>query len=143
MERLPEFIGNHLFLVSLFVAILTLLLWNLFGSVMTGIQQVPPAEVTRLMNHEKAMVLDVRATSDFEIGHILGAINIPDKEMENEQKKIEKYKQKPIVIYCNTGSQSARAARTLKMQGYEKVYCLNGGLQAWKTANLPVSKETS
>ena len=142
MEKLPEFIGNHLFLSTLFIAILTMLLWNLFGSVITGIQQIPSAEVTRLMNHEKALVLDVRSSDDYSNGHILNAMNIPDKDISQENKKLEKYKQLPVITYCNSGAISARSARMLKMQGYEKVYCLSGGLQAWQSANLPVTKDT-
>ena len=140
MEKLPEFIANHLFLCSLFVAILGMLLWNLFGSVMTGIQRIPAAEATRLMNREKALVLDVRSVDEYANGHILHAINIPDKEIAQEQKKLAKHKQSPIIIYCSNGAVSARSARTLKMQGHEKVYCLNGGLQAWQGANLPITK---
>jgi len=141
MEKLPEFIGNHLFLSSLFIATLGLLLWNLFGSVLTGIQQLPAAEVTRLMNHEKALVLDVRPVDEYANGHILNALNIPAKDMAHEQKKLVKHKHRPVITCCSSGAVSARSARTLKMQGYEKVYCLSGGLQAWQSANLPMTKE--
>ncbi|MCK5499243.1 MAG: rhodanese-like domain-containing protein, partial [Gammaproteobacteria bacterium] len=77
MEKLPEFIANHLFLVSLLVAISSFLLWNIFaGSI--GATQVLPAEVTRLINHENAEVLDLRSAEEFEKGHIPGAVNIPE-----------------------------------------------------------------
>lgn len=143
MEKLPEFIGNHLFLVTLFIAILSMLLWNLFGSAISGIQQIASSEVTRLMNHEKALVIDVRSSADYEAGHILNAINIPEKDLTQEQKKLQKHKQQPLVVYCGTGALAGRSARLLKTQGYEKVYCLQGGLQAWQTANLPISKDKS
>ena len=142
MEKLPEFIGNHLFLVSLFVAILSLLLWNLFGSAVSGVRQIASAELTRLMNHEKSLVVDVRPSADYEAGHILNAINIPENELSQDQKKLEKYKQQTVVAYCNTGAVATRSARTLKSMGYENVYCLSGGLQAWQSANLPVTKQT-
>ncbi len=141
MEKLPEFIANHLFLSMLFIAILSMLLWNLFGSAMTGIQQIPAAEVTRLMNHEKGLVLDVRSVDEYASGHILNAINIPDKAITQEQKKLQKHKQLPVITYCNSGTVSTRSARTLKMQGFEKVYCLSGGLRAWQVANLPITKD--
>ena len=50
MERMLEFAGNHLFLVSLFFALLILLIWNLFGGLIGGILRIEPAEMTRLMN---------------------------------------------------------------------------------------------
>ena len=95
MERLPEFIANHLLLVSLFVAILALLLWNIFGSSVSGLSKIGPAEVTRLMNHEKALLLDLRTAADFTTGHILSARNIPAAELEGRQKELQKHKKKP------------------------------------------------
>ena len=74
MERMLEFAGNHLFLVSLFFALLTLLIWNLFGGLLSGIMRVEPAEMTRLMNRDHALVVDVRKEEDFRAGHVLHAI---------------------------------------------------------------------
>ena len=51
MEHIPEFVANHLYLFSLLLAILTLLIWNLYGDTVSGIRQVIPMEVTRLINH--------------------------------------------------------------------------------------------
>ena len=92
MERLPEFIANHLGLVSLFVAVLALLLWNIFGSSLSGLSRIGPVEVTRLMNHEKALLLDLRTVTDFSSGHILSARSIPAVELENRQKELQKHK---------------------------------------------------
>lgn len=141
MEKLPEFIANHLWLVSLFVAILALLLWNIFGSAMSGLAQVGPAEVTRLMNHEKALLLDLRTNADYSSGHILSARNIPVAELEGRQKELQKYKSGPIILCCNRDSDGVKAGRVLKFAGFEKIYSLKGGLEAWRNANLPVTRE--
>ena len=110
MERIPEFIANHLFLVSLLVAISSLLFWNLFFSAM-GSSQIVPAEVTRLINHEDAAVLDLRAAVDFENGHIINAINIDAAKLAEREKELEKYKDKTVVICCGQGQESIRVAR--------------------------------
>ena len=60
MERLIEFAGNHLYLVTLFIAILMLLLWNLYGSLLSGTTQLEPGDVIRMMNQDHAAVLDIR-----------------------------------------------------------------------------------
>ena len=140
MERLPEFIANHLWLVSLFVAILALLLWNIFGSAMSGLVQVGPAEVTRMLNHEKALLLDLRANADYSAGHILSARNIPVAELENRQKELQKHKSAPIILCCNRDADGVRAGRVLKIAGFEKIYSLKGGLEAWRNANLPLAR---
>lgn len=141
MERLPEFIANHLILVSLFVAILALLLWNIFGSSLSGLSKIGPAEVTRLMNHEKALLLDLRNAADFSTGHILSARNIPAAELEGRQKELQKHKKNPIILCCNRDSDGIKAGRILKFAGYEKLYSLKGGLESWRNANLPVTRK--
>lgn len=142
MERIPEFIGNHLFLVALFVAILVLLLWNVFGTVVTGVRQIDPTEATFLMNREGAMVLDVRAGAEYQGGHILNAVNIPDGELASRQKELDTYRSKPVITCCQNGALSARVARLLRAGGFERLYCLRGGLAAWRNANLPLTRDT-
>ena len=139
MEKLPEFIANHLFLVSLFVAISSLLFWNIFFSAM-GASQIVPAEVTSLINHEDAELLDIRSAKDFEKGHIINAVNIDMATLGDREKELNKYKDKTVVICCAQGQESIRVARNLKTKGFEKLYSLKGGINAWQNANLPLTK---
>lgn len=147
MEHLPEFIANHLFLFSLLIGILSLLLWNLFGTAVSGIREIGPAEVTRLINHEKAVVLDIRDEEEFGQGHILNAMNIPAVNLVDEDKNLTRHKDKPLILTCKQGADSIRAARLIKQKGFEKIYSLKGGVQAWRDAKLPLvrnqSEETS
>ena len=140
MERLPEFIANHLGLVSLFVAVLALLLWNIFGSSLSGVARINPAEVTRLMNHEKALLLDLRTVADFSSGHILSARSIPAAELEDRKKELQKHKSNPIILCCGRDADGIKAGRILKIAGYQKIYSLKGGLESWRSANLPVAR---
>ncbi len=139
MERLPEFIANHLFLFSLLVAIASLLLWNIFAGAL-GASQIVSVEVTRLINHEDAKILDIRSAEEFEKGHIINAINFDVKTLSEREKELEKYKNKTVVICCGQGQESTRIARSLKIKGFEKLYSLKGGISAWQNANLPLTK---
>lgn len=141
MEKLPEFIGNHPILITLFIAISLMLLWNLYGSVVSGIKQLSPAEVTRMMNHENAILLDVRSAGDFDNGHILNSTNVPEAELESRRERLEKYKKQVVITYCEHGNVSEKAARSLQASGFEQVYCLKGGLVSWRHANLPVTRD--
>lgn len=140
MERLPEFVGNHIILVTLFIAILAVLIWNLFGTAIGGIEQIPPAELTRLINRENAVVVDTRSQEEFGKGHILNARNIPEADLQSRQKELEKYKSSPVVACCSSGVSAPKTARSLKAMGYEKIYVLKGGIQAWQSANLPLTR---
>lgn len=143
MERIPEFIGNHPFLVSLFIAILILLLWNIFGGAISGITQASPPDATYLMNRENALVIDVRPGTEFMAGHVLNAINIPEAELESRLQGLEEHKGRPVITCCQNGSASGRIARTLRMNGFEKVFCLKGGITAWQNAGLPISRNSA
>jgi rhodanese-related sulfurtransferase len=140
MERLPEFIANHLFLVSLLVALLVLLLWNIFGADIAGIRQWNAAEATQLMNREHAVLLDVRSAQEFEAGHILGALNIPEAELGGRSDELEKHRERPVIVCCQSGAASMRAARVLRFSKFANVGCLRGGLAAWQNANLPLTR---
>ena len=141
MERLPEFVGNHLFLVTLFIAIAILLFWNIFGGVVSGVRPAPPSEVTAMLNRDGALIVDVREAAEFNGGHILAARNIPEIKLESESDGLLKFKDKPIVLCCANGTASARAARVLRLKGFEKLYSLKGGITAWRNEHLPLVRD--
>jgi len=141
MEHFPEFVANHLILFVLLVSILILLFWNLFGAVLSGVVQIGPHATVRMLN-DSAVMVDIRNAADFSTGHILGARNIPADSIGTHLEELAKYREQSMIICCNTGNESVRAGRTLKMQGFKKIYCIQGGLQAWRTANLPLTRDT-
>lgn len=143
MEKIPEFIGNHMFLVTLLIAILMLLLWNLFGSAMSGIQQISAAEATRMMNHEKAVVLDIRSADDYAKGHILNALSLPESEIQSRKKELDKLKKQKNIVCSANDAISQRIVRILKAEGFEQVVSLKGGVAAWQSANLPLISDNS
>ena len=140
MERFPEFVANHLFLFSLLISIVALLLWNFFGDAITGAKLLLPDEVTRLINRDDAKVVDIRSQAEFEKGHIIDAFNISIDQLSGQLDKLKQYKDKGIIFCCASGSVSSREAKKLMEQGYDKVYCLKGGILSWQNANLPLTK---
>lgn len=140
MDKLLEFAGNNLFWVSLWFAILIMLLWNLFSDVIMGITQLEPMDVTRRINNDNAALVDLRSESDFKSGHIINSINIPEKEVSDRKKELDKLKNKPLILCCQTGTVSTRLVRQLKTEGYEDISCLKGGILNWQRANLPLTR---
>lgn len=141
MEHFPEFFANHLFLFVLLISVLMLLFWNLFGTALSGISMINPGEAVRMINHGDAVILDIRSSEDFNSGHILGAGNLPADRIGEQKDEVAKYKKQAVILCCNTGNDSIRIGRTLKMRGFEKIYCIKGGLQAWRSANLPLARD--
>ena len=84
--------------------------------------------------------MDVREAADYEKGHMLNARNIALAELESRAAEIEKHKAKPVIVVCDDGNRSGRAATALRKQGFEQVFTLSGGIGAWRQAGLPLEK---
>src|SRR6185312_12642564 len=100
---------------------------------------VGPQDAVRLMN-QNALVLDLRPAEAFAAGHLAGARNLPAEQLPKAGDQFKKYKEKPVVVYCDTGATSGAAARTLAQLGFTKAVNLRGGLAAWRAENLPVTR---
>ncbi|MEG0449140.1 MAG: rhodanese-like domain-containing protein [Lysinibacillus sp.] len=79
--------------------------------------------------YRKAQLIDVREQKDFEVGHILGARNIPSTAFRQRFKEVRP--DLPVYLYCQNTGRSARAALYLKKRGYDKIYQLEGGFKGW------------
>ncbi|HBE93370.1 MAG TPA: rhodanese-like domain-containing protein, partial [Gammaproteobacteria bacterium] len=66
--------------------------------------------------------------------------HIPLSSFKKNIGQIEKYKNKPVVVYCRSGQRSIGPAGTLKKAGFERVYNLTGGMIAWQKDSLPIQK---
>jgi rhodanese-related sulfurtransferase len=99
-----------------------------------------PQDMVQLMNREKAVVIDVCEPDEFARGHVVGAKNLPLGELEAKLSQVAKNKSNPVVMVCQVGARSARAAATAQKLGYENVQSLAGGLKAWQAANMPIEK---
>lgn len=139
MEQVIEFAGNHLMLVAAFFVVLTMLISTEVSRATRGFDDIEPGDVTRLMNHENAVMLDIRTTGEYRQGHILDSKHIPTNELTNRLNELEKHKDDHIVAYCRSGSRSVAACKILKSHGFENVYNLGGGIMAWESANLPTT----
>ncbi len=99
-----------------------------------------PQDMVQLMNREKAVVIDVCSPEEFAQGHVIGAKNLPLGDLEAKLAQVVKNKATPVVMVCQVGARSARAAATAKKLGYDNVQSLAGGLKAWQAASMPIEK---
>jgi len=136
-NQLNEFIANHLLLFMALLAILVMLVGSELRQRLSKITHVAPGEATRLLNHENAIMVDMRADKDYRDGHIVNAVHAPE---DTAADKLQKYRDRSLIIYCRNGQQAARLGGNLVKQGFEKVYNLKGGILAWQQADLPLSK---
>ncbi|MGB5307191.1 MAG: rhodanese-like domain-containing protein [Gammaproteobacteria bacterium] len=137
--RLGEFISNHPYLVMALLAITALLIGGEFRRRLSGVNEVTAGAAVQLINHENAVMVDMRSDKDYREGHIVSAIHTPDQD-NSVPEKLEKYRDQPLIVYCRSGQQSLPFCKRLRNQGFASVYNLKGGILAWQQADLPVSK---
>ncbi len=138
LARVSKFVAHHWALVSLFIALLVALAATELWRAMGGQKRVEPQEAIRLINRENALLLDVRQTAEFKKGHIVNARHVPQDKLDAELGKLEQFHERPVIAYCNTGANAQRAAAQLAKAGFDRVYILKGGIQAWRHAGMPV-----
>lgn len=88
-------------------------------------EQIPKGE------YAKMMVIDARDAAQYAKEHIPGAVNIEWRQVLAKSGDIPK--NKPVLIYCNTGTLSAQAGFALRVSGWENVRILQGGFFEWKS----------
>jgi len=140
MDQMLEFVSNHMLMSAAFVVVLSLIIKMELERFTSNITQVNPFEAIRQLNDQDAVVLDVRETKEFNDGHLKDALHIPLSEFKSRISELDKYKDKPVIAYCRSGSRSFSACKTLKKAGFETVSNLQGGIMAWQSQNMPVSK---
>ncbi len=141
MQQVIEFAGNHLMLVAAFFVVLAMLIHNEINRLTRGFKDISPTDVTRLMNHETAVLVDIRTAAENREGHIINSKHIPTAELNKRIDELEKHKQDHVIAYCRSGSRSVAACKMLKKMGFENVHNLGGGIMAWQNANLPVTSK--
>jgi rhodanese-related sulfurtransferase len=139
MQDILLFINHHLPLFAALAIILVVLILLEFIKLKRGAIRLTPARLIQLMNHHKAVVIDIRSLDGFKTGHITNAISIPLSDLKNKMKTFEKFKSQPIVIVCATGADSPKAAVLLMQHGIQ-TQLLNGGMRAWRDAEMPLVK---
>ena len=85
---------------------------------------------------DQLQLVDVRYESEWAVGHIEGAVNIPEEDFDARVDELDR--SRPVVTVCRAGTRSAEAAEWLRGQGFE-AESLDGGMLSWKWAGLPIS----
>lgn len=141
MNQFIEFALKNWLLFAALAAILALLIGGEILRKFRGVSTLNPTQALQLMNNQDAMVLDIRDSGDYRAGHIPHARHVPLNNLKDRLGELGKSKDRPIIVYCQSGSRSSTACTLLKKNGFAKVHHLGGGIMAWQNANLPINKK--
>ncbi|MCC9623237.1 rhodanese-like domain-containing protein [Thalassospira sp. MA62] len=122
MKRISLFVG-FLALMAIFIFVIT--------SEKDGITRIDVKTLQNKLENEQITLLDVRESSEYEGGHIEGAVNAPLSSLDANQ--LPYPKDEPIYVICRSGNRSAQAASQLQDAGYTEIYDVSGGMMAWES----------
>ena len=119
--------------ISLFVGVLALMAIFIFviTSEKDEIMKIDVKTIQNKLGNEEVTLLDVREVSEYEGGHIEGAVNAPLSSLDANQ--LPYPKDEPIYVICRSGNRSAQAASQLQDAGYTEIYDVSGGMMAWES----------
>jgi len=142
MEQLITFASANGMLSAVWLALIVMIIGITIKIQLSPIKQISTQDLTFLMNREEGIALDIRSEKDFKTNHILDAISLPDEKInKNGFTSLENNKAQPIIVVCSAGLSAAKIANNLFKAGFTKVSILKGGMNAWLSAGLPVSKK--
>ena len=130
----------NMLLLGLAVASGAMLLWPFMTRAFRPSHVVGTFEAVQLINRRDAVVLDVRDTGDYNAGHIANARHIPESQVAERLRELEKFKARPIVVSDRTGARAPVVTGLLRKSGFNEAVALRGGVAAWQQASLPLEK---
>jgi rhodanese-related sulfurtransferase len=136
-----EFVQKNIWLVMIAVASGALFIWPSVAKLFSRAREVGVVEAVQLINRKDAVIVDVRAPNEFKSGHIPYARNIPVDQIKDRMKELEKLKNKPLLLVCQSGTRSSQACGALLKDGFAQIVALSGGMAAWQQAGMPVEKD--
>jgi len=139
MDRFLEYVARHPLLAGGTILLGLAVVAYELSKARSGGRSIGPADAVRLLN-QGALLLDVRTQAEFDAGHVIDARHMPQEQIAQAAENLKKFKDKVVITCCESGARSGAAARALRTQGFTQVANLRGGLQAWRTENLPLVK---
>ena len=138
--ELADFAGRNPILSLAFAGLTVAIVWNEIAGRISGVKRIGPAELTGMINRDNALVVDLRPIADFDKGHIAGSKNVQMSQFDPENKQLAPARALPVVLVCKAGESAVGAAKRLRKAGFGNVSLLEGGIQAWQAADLPLVK---
>ena len=129
---------NNLYILLIAVASGLMLLWPTLKKGRNS-DTVGVSEAVQLANQKQAVFVDLRTAEQYKAGSIPQARNLPADMLEGKLNTLPK--NKPLILVCEQGRDSAKATATLRKQGFTETVTLEGGLRAWMQAGMPVAKK--
>lgn len=120
---------------------MVVLIWTLARDPVPEVNQITAAAAQALLADGDVLVLDVRERDAYDKEHLPNAVAVPIDDLKQRSQEFEADKANDVVVYCGDGSsRGQRGTDVLNQAGFTRAVNLEGGLPAWRAANLPTVK---
>ncbi|BAB12775.1 rhodanese-like domain-containing protein [Buchnera aphidicola str. APS (Acyrthosiphon pisum)] len=139
MQDVIFFLSKHILLISIWIFCFIAAVFFITRTLLSKSKMINNFQAIKLINQDKAIVVDTRSLESFKEGHILNSINVPLKNIFlGKIKEIEIYKMFPIILVLSDTYKVNACIKKFFEYGFNRVYILKNGLYYWKTDNLPL-----
>lgn len=130
------FISEQFVLVSVLLVLIYLFIFN---EKRRGGKTLTTNQLTRLLNSDQAVLIDIRDAADYNAGHIVNALHIPFNKINDRWEELLPHKDKELVLVDKMGQHAGSVGAILRGKDFQ-VSRLGGGMTEWQGQNLPVVK---
>ncbi|MEM8844173.1 MAG: rhodanese-like domain-containing protein [Pseudomonadota bacterium] len=141
MSLESDFFTNNIVLFAALGIIIALILRMEIKRAISGFKTITPAQAVQLINKDNALLIDIREDNELAQGSIRGAKHYALSVLKQRVEELKEYVDQPVIAYCKMGNRSNEACSILKQNDFNNVMSLKGGIEGWKTENLPVVKK--
>jgi rhodanese-related sulfurtransferase len=123
---------NNILIIMALLMLVLILKRRSVNMVNDNVKNVTAEEANKVISENNDIaILDVRTQKEYLAGHIPGALLMPVGEMASRISEIEKYNEKPVLVYCASGGRSPLAVKLLLKNNFKNIYHLNSGISKW------------
>lgn len=99
--------------------------------------EVSPRDAKRLLDEERAILIDCRPAEERSVARVEGSMHVPMDEIAAQLPGLMAYEETPLVVMCHRGVRSLQVTAFLREQGFENVRSVAGGIDLWSIAIDP------
>lgn len=134
-----EFFSQNVIWFAALAVLCVLIVMSFIQSQVSGAKMVSALEMPQLQRDGESVIIDCNSEKEFALSHIPNSENYPVDSIDQNNKSLLKHKDKTVIVVCQSGNKSIKAAKSLVGLDFTNVHVLRGGLLNWTKENLPVT----
>lgn len=140
-KQIIFFINQHLILSLSWIGLFISIIFLTIKQYISKVKIINRNKAIYLINNKNGIIIDLRSKEQFQKGHIVNSINLPNLKNElNNILKLKKYKNKPIILTSENSLEISKSAEKLTKKKFKYVFILKDGIIGWYNENLPLIK---